>query len=53
MQMMCYWGHKFEQYVSCPLSKDEIDTSVPVDSRRQYCQVFTSRLDKFNLCQYY
>ena len=53
---MCYWGYKFEDYVTMALRKDvktavdeEHDNAAPVNSNEGYITVIRSRLEGHSL----
>ncbi|XP_050393446.1 decapping and exoribonuclease protein isoform X3 [Patella vulgata] len=46
---MCYWGWKFEQYVTSDKEGGKPDTSRPVNNNEGFCSVVRSRLNKNSL----
>lgn len=48
---MCYWGYKFEDYVTCsrePAQKPK-EINAPINNIEAFCSVVRSRLDKHSL----
>ncbi|KAK6171101.1 hypothetical protein SNE40_019359 [Patella caerulea] len=46
---MCYWGWKFEQYVTSDKEGGKPDTSRPVNNNEGFCSVVRSRLNNNSL----
>ncbi|XP_013412715.1 decapping and exoribonuclease protein isoform X1 [Lingula anatina] len=46
---MCYWGHKFEQYMVAAKPDGQPDTCVPVNNYEAFCLVVRRRLKEHSL----
>ncbi|XP_067673650.1 decapping and exoribonuclease protein-like isoform X2 [Haliotis asinina] len=46
---MCYWGWKFEQYLTSTVEGGSPDTSVPVNNNEGFCSVVRTRLNAHSL----
>uniref|UniRef100_A0A0K0FEA4 Decapping nuclease n=1 Tax=Strongyloides venezuelensis TaxID=75913 RepID=A0A0K0FEA4_STRVS len=44
-QRFSYWGHKFEQYVTCSYKESLPDTTTPVCAYDEYCGIFKVYLE--------
>ena len=47
---MCYWGYKFEDYVTCPRESGKLkDINLPINNNEAFCSVVRCRLDRHSL----
>lgn len=47
---MCYWGYKFEDYVTSPIDKNQLrNIDEPINNKEAFCSVMRCRLDRHSI----
>lgn len=49
MELMTYWGFKFEQYATARNGSNQPETDEPVNNKEAFCSVVTTKLDEHSL----